>query len=53
MLAALKTIVEQKSKPTELTAEVITQLFDYSATHTNYVVRYKASDTVIHVHSCN
>ena len=51
MITALNTVSEQKYKPTERTAKAITQLTDYSATHTNAVVRYKVSDMVLNMNN--
>ena len=51
MITSIKPIAEQQPKPIECTAEAITQILDYAATHPNDDVRYKASDMVLHVHS--
>ena len=50
-ITELNTITEQQSKYTERTSEAITQILDYTVTHPNAVVIYKASDMVLHVHS--
>ena len=50
ILTALNNTTKNKSKPKENTSESINHLLDCSETHTNAVVRYKASDMVLNVH---
>jgi hypothetical protein len=49
MLVALSTIAS--AAKSAATAQAITQLLNYCATHPDAVVRYHASDMVLHVHS--
>lgn len=49
MLVALGTLATAKT--TRSTAQGITQLLNYAATHPDAVVTYKASDMALHVHS--
>ena len=51
MLVALGTLASAQAKGTEATAQAITQLLNYCATHPDAVVQYKASDMQLHVHS--
>jgi hypothetical protein len=51
MLVALSTLAAAQTKGTEQTAEACTKLLNYAATHPNAVVRYKASDMILHIHS--
>eukprot|EP00957_Ditylum_brightwellii_P144970 11041965-Ditylum_brightwellii.AAC.1 len=41
----------QQAAPTVKTAEGITRLLNYCATYPNAVVRFHASDMILHVHS--
>ena len=51
MLPALSTISREQSKPTVETAEAVTQLLDYCATHPKASIKYRASDMILKVHS--
>jgi hypothetical protein len=51
MLVALSTLAAAQTKGTAQTAEACTKLLNYAATHPNAVVRYKASDMILHIHS--
>lgn len=49
MLPALNEISTQQSKPTADTIKKCNQLLDYAATYPNAVIRYHASDMILHV----
>jgi hypothetical protein len=51
MLVALSTLAAAQTKGTQQTAEACTKLLNYAATHPNAVIRYKASDMILHIHS--
>jgi hypothetical protein len=51
MLVALGTLASAQAKGTEATAQAVTQLLNYCATHPDAIVRYHASDMQLHVHS--
>jgi hypothetical protein len=51
MLVTLGTIAAQQSKGTKATATAIVQLLDYCATNPNATIRYRASDTILGIHS--
>jgi hypothetical protein len=51
MLVVLSTISSQQSKGTQSTAQALTQLLNYAATHPYATVRYHASGMYFHVHS--
>ena len=51
MLPALNAIATQQSTPTENTMKAVTHLLNYATTHPNAVLRYRASDMILHVHS--
>ena len=51
MLVALGTLASAQTKGTEATMEALTQLLDYAASHPNAVIRYKASDMILYIHS--
>jgi hypothetical protein len=51
MLVALNTISAAQSKATADTATAVVNLLDYAATHPDAILRYSASDMVLHVHS--
>jgi len=51
ILVALGSIASQQNKPTATTAEAVTKLLNYVATHPNAIIRYKKSDMILHVHS--
>ena len=51
MLPALNDIAAQQSAPTETTATQITQILDYAASHPDAVIKFQASDMVLHIHS--
>jgi len=51
LLVALGTIAGDQNKPTETTAQAITQILNYVATHPLAVITYKASPMQLHIHS--
>jgi hypothetical protein len=51
MLVALGTLASAQTKSTEATATAVTQLLNYCATHPDAILRYHASDMILHVHS--
>ena len=51
ILMALSSIAAEQANPTENTMKRINQLMDYMATHPDAVIRYKASDMILNVHS--
>ena len=55
MLVALGTLASAQTKGTESTMDALTQLlkffFYYAASHPDAIIRYKASDMILHIHS--
>ena len=51
MLPALGTLAAAQTKGTQATADAATKLLNYAATHPEAVVRFTASDMILHVHS--
>eukprot|EP00957_Ditylum_brightwellii_P203945 15336885-Ditylum_brightwellii.AAC.1 len=51
MLLPLNAIATQQEHPTSKTAEAITKLLNYAATHPDAILRYYASNMVLHIHS--
>ena len=51
MLVALGTLAAAQTSATTTTLRAAHQLLDYTATHPNATVHYKASDMILHVHS--
>jgi len=51
ILPAINKISGQQAKPTEQTMEACTMLLDYVATYPDAIIRYHASDMVLHVDS--
>ena len=51
MLAALGSISAQQAKCTEKTYADTLRFINYAATHPNSMIRYTASDMVLHIHS--
>jgi hypothetical protein len=51
VLMALSTIASEQTKGTERTLEKAYQVLDYLATHPNAVVRFRASNMVMNIHS--
>ena len=51
MLPAIGTLATQQAKPTATTLKGITQLLNYAATHPDAVLRFHASDMILHVDS--
>ena len=49
LLVVLGSIVSSQNKPTEKTAEAVTQLLNYVATHPLAVVKYTASPMILHI----
>jgi hypothetical protein len=51
MLVALGSLAATQTTSTQATATACTQLLNYCATHPDAVIRYHASDMVLHTHS--
>ncbi len=51
VLMALSTIASEQTKGTERTLEKAYQVLDYLATHPNAVVRFRASEMIMNIHS--
>jgi len=51
ILMALSEISSQQSAPTENTMKRVNQFLDYMWTHPDAVIRYRASDMILNVHS--
>jgi hypothetical protein len=51
LLVAIGSLAQQQAKPTMATMKGIVQLLDYCATHPDSVVRFIASDMILHVES--
>ena len=51
MLVALDTLASAQAQGTDLTAQAVTQLLNYCATHPDVIIRYHASDMQLHAHS--
>ena len=51
MLGAINEILRVQSRPTQDTSEKAIMILDYAATYPNDILRYKASDIVLYVHS--
>jgi hypothetical protein len=51
MLVALGTISSNQSKGTQATAQALTQLLNYAASHPDATVRYTTSNMYLHIHS--
>ena len=51
MLVALGTLAAAQSKGTEETAKASIKLLNYAATHPDAVLRYTASDMILHIYS--
>jgi Reverse transcriptase (RNA-dependent DNA polymerase) len=51
MLVALGSLAAAQAKGTQQTAIACTKLLNYAATHPDAVIRYKASDMILHIHS--
>ena len=51
LLVALGSIASEQNKPTAKTAEAITKILNYVATHPLAVIKYHASPMILHVHS--
>jgi hypothetical protein len=47
----LNDIAREQTKATKKTQAAINQMLDYLATHPDAIIRYHASDTVLHIHS--
>jgi hypothetical protein len=50
ILVALGTITSNQSKGTHATAQALTQILNYAATHPDATFRYTASDMYLHIH---
>ena len=51
IMSALNSISEQQEDPTQNTKAVIKTFFDYAATNSNNVVKFRASDMVLQINS--
>ena len=51
MLVALGTLSSQQAQATTQTAQRLTQLLNYAATHPDATIRYRASDMILYAHS--
>ena len=51
LLVALGSIASDQNKPTASTAAAITQILNYVATHPLAMIKYTASQMILHVHS--
>ena len=51
MLPALNELATEQAKPTQNTRKKVNQLLQYAATYPNSVIRFKASDMILHVDS--
>ena len=51
MHVALGTLGSAQSKGTKATAKAATKLLNYAATHPDAVIRFTASDMILHIHS--
>ena len=51
MLVALGSLASAQATSTEVTAASLTRLLNYAATHPDGILRYNASDMILHIHS--
>jgi hypothetical protein len=51
VLMPLNDIATEKTKATEKTQAATNQMLDYLATHPDAIIRYHASDMILHIHS--
>ena len=51
ILTALNAIASEQAAPTERTMARVHQFLDYMATHLDAVMRFRASDMILNVHS--
>ena len=51
ILTALNAIASEQAAPTERTMQRVHQFLDYMTTHPNAVIRFRASDMILNVHS--
>ena len=51
ILLALNDIATQQAKPTDSTMKQVHQLLDYIATHPKAIIRFRASDMILNIHS--
>ena len=51
ILLALNDIATQQAKPTESTMKIVHQLLDYMATHPKSIIRFRASDMILNIHT--
>ena len=49
MLTALQEIASKQARPTEDTLKKCKRLLDYAATYLNAILRFHASDMILHV----
>ena len=51
MLVSLGSLAYAQATSTEVTAASLTRLLNYAATHPDAILRYNASDMILHIHS--
>jgi len=51
MLVSLGTLAAAQAEETQATVEACTQLLNYAATHPDAMLRFTASDMILHIHS--
>jgi hypothetical protein len=51
LLASIGSIATQQASATQMTLSAISQLLDYAATHPDAVIRFRASNMILHVES--
>ena len=51
MLVALGSLASAQATSTKVTAASLTRLLTYAATHPDAILRYNASDLILHIHS--
>ena len=51
MIVSLNSIVAEQANSTEATAKSVTQLLNYTDTHSEAITRYHASSMILHIHS--
>ena len=51
MLPDLNTVAYKQAKPTHNTEAAITHLLEYAANNLTKIVKYKASDMILHIDS--
>ena len=51
MIFALGSLASAQATSTEVTAASLTRLLNYAATHPDAILRYNASDMILHIYS--